>query len=178
MNKSLIQLVDKTVNKARFMSRAFIGRTWLESEPLRDHNPVYNLLELTQIEKRRPVDSEADIYYLLWPFSKRLQENSFKIRFNNLCIWFGTWKVRRLNLEAFYNRSRVNILGQARTEERLSRSKLRLPFWIDSEAFSPRQTTYICISIQYVLVVSIGRQTTVFDDMDVIVHEYVKYQRT
>ena len=34
------------------------------------------------------------------------------------------------------------------------------------------------IYTEYVLVVSIGRQTSVFDDMDVIVHEYVKYERT
>ena len=48
-------------------------------------------------------------------------ETACKIRYNNLCIRFGTWKVRRLN----QSRSKGEIPGWARREERLSRSKCK-----------------------------------------------------
>ena len=49
------------------------------------------------------------------------RSTTYKRRYNNLCIWFGTWKVRRLN----QSRSKVEIPCRARREERLSRSKLK-----------------------------------------------------
>ena len=48
-------------------------------------------------------------------------ETACKIRYNNLCIRFGTWKVRRLN----QSRSKGGIPGWSRREERLSRSKFK-----------------------------------------------------
>ena len=49
------------------------------------------------------------------------RSTSYKRRYNNLCIWFGTWKVRRLN----QSRSKVELPCRARREERLSHSKLK-----------------------------------------------------
>ena len=43
---------------------------------------------------------------------------------------FGTWKVRRLD----QSRSKGEIPGRARRKERLSRSKLKQAFLIDSDA--------------------------------------------
>ena len=48
----------------------------------------------------------------------------------NLCIWFGSCEVRRLN----QSRSTAVIPSWAKREERLSRSKLYQPFRIDSDA--------------------------------------------
>ena len=56
-----------------------------------------------------------------------LGKTASKIRYYNLCIRFGTWKVRRLN----QSRSKAEIPGLPRWEERLSRSKLKEPFLID-----------------------------------------------
>ena len=44
-----------------------------------------------------------------------------EIRYNNLYIRFGSWKVRRLN----QSRSKAEIPGWARREERLGRSKFK-----------------------------------------------------
>ena len=57
-------------------------------------------------------------------------QNTFKIHYINLCIWFGSCEDRRLN----QSRSTAVIPGWARREERLSRSELYQPFWIDSDA--------------------------------------------
>ena len=46
-------------------------------------------------------------------------ETACEIRYNNLCITFGTWKFRRLN----QSRSKGEIPGWARREERLSVSR-------------------------------------------------------
>ena len=51
------------------------------------------------------------------------------MRYNNLCIRFGSWKVGRLN----ESRSKAEIPGWARREEQLSRSKLKHPFLTDSD---------------------------------------------
>ena len=57
---------------------------------------------------------------------------SVKIRYNNLCIWLGTWKVRRLNQSR--SRKPGEIPGWARRKERLSLSKFKWPFLTDSDA--------------------------------------------
>ena len=53
-------------------------------------------------------------------------QTACKIRFCNLCVRFGTWKVQRLNQSCskFQIRSKVEISSRAGHEERLSRSKL------------------------------------------------------
>ena len=56
-------------------------------------------------------------------------QTACKIRYNNVCITFGTWKVRRLN----QSRSIVEIPGRVRRDKRLSRSKLKKAFLIDSD---------------------------------------------
>ena len=48
-----------------------------------------------------------------------LRETACKIRYNHLCIRFGTCKVRRVN----QSRSKAKLPAEARREERLSRSK-------------------------------------------------------
>ena len=56
------------------------------------------------------------------------------MRYYNLCVKLGTLKGRRLN----QSRSKVvppfDIAGRAKREERLSRSKLKQAFLIDSDA--------------------------------------------
>ena len=64
------------------------------------------------------------------------QSTTCKIRYNNLCIT----KVRYMKSSAseskpFQSRSKGEIPGRARRKERLSRSKLKRAFLIDSDAF-------------------------------------------
>ena len=55
-------------------------------------------------------------------------------RYNNLCNRFGTWKVWRPESKLFQRRPKVEFPGRAGREERLSRSKLKQAFLIDSDA--------------------------------------------
>ena len=57
----------------------------------------------------------------LFPQKTRKNKTACKIRYNNLCIRFGTWRVRCLN----QSRSKGEIPGWARREERLSHSKFK-----------------------------------------------------
>ena len=60
-----------------------------------------------------------------------MADGAFEIHYNtSLCIRFGSWKFRRLN----QSRSKAEIPGWARREERLSLSKLKQPFSTDSDA--------------------------------------------
>ena len=56
-------------------------------------------------------------------------QTAYKKRYNNLCIRFGTWTVRRLN----QSRSKATPAG-SRRKERLSRSKLKQALLTDSDA--------------------------------------------
>ena len=57
-------------------------------------------------------------------------QNTLKVRYINLCIWFGSCEDLRLN----QCRSTAVILRWTRRQERLSRSELYQPFRIDSDA--------------------------------------------
>lgn len=59
-------------------------------------------------------------------------QNATKIRYNNLCIRFGTCKVQESYPFEIY--SKVEISRKARREERLSLSKLKWVLLIDSHA--------------------------------------------
>ena len=63
-------------------------------------------------------------------------QSAYKIHYNNLCIWFGTWKAGRLWSEskASQSPSKCEISGRARQKQRLSRSKLKQAFLSDSDA--------------------------------------------
>ena len=67
---------------------------------------------------------------LIQPNLIKNNKKNYKIRFNNVCLWFGSCEDRRLN----ESRSKAVIPGWARREERLSRSKFNKPVRIDSDA--------------------------------------------
>ena len=71
-------------------------------------------------------------------------ENCSFRRYNNLCIRFGTWKVWRPESKSFLRRLKVEFPGRAGREQRLSRSKWKRVFLIDSDA-----KLFMCL-IQYI----------------------------
>ena len=63
------------------------------------------------------------------------RQTAYKIRYNNLCISFGTWKVWcQSESKLFQSCSKGKIPGRTRWKEWLSRSKLKQVFLIDSDA--------------------------------------------
>ena len=61
-------------------------------------------------------------------------QTAYKKRYNNLCIRFGTWKVRRLNQSRSKVTPKAKFPAGSRRKERLSRSKLKQALLTDSDA--------------------------------------------
>ena len=70
--------------------------------------------------------SQFQLNYVQKAKNALFDQFAYKIRYNNLWIRFGTWKVQ--------SRSKGEIPIWARRKERLSRSKLKQAFLIDSDA--------------------------------------------
>ena len=61
-------------------------------------------------------------------------QTAYKKRYSNLCIRFGTWKVRRLNQSRSKVTPKAKFPAGSRRKERLSRSKLKQALLTDSDA--------------------------------------------